>query len=120
MTSRATWVTPDLVAWDVVDEVAAQLTYRLHYGPAGSLALDAETLGGASLPLSRDPAGLPATVVARHPALVGTDALTLAKKTARDAAAVAGSEELALAAYDGLGRLVDASRVTVVPWADLP
>ena len=117
-TSRATWVTPDLVAWDVADELEAQLTYRLHYGPAGSLALDAETLGGASLPLSRDPAGLPATVVARHPALAGADALTLAKKAARDAVAVAGSEELALAAYDGRGRLVDATRVTVVSWPD--
>ena len=100
----------------MADDLAAQLTYRLHHRPAGSLALDADTVGGASLPLSRDPAGLPAGVVAQHPALADADALTLTKKASRDAAAVAGSAELAVAAYDGLGRLVDATRVTVAAW----
>jgi len=114
-TSRATWVAPDLLAWDVQDDLAEGLTYRLHHGPAGSLAIDAETLGGRSLPLVRDPAGLPAAVVAQFPDLEDADALRLSKKDARaHAKAVSGAGAVAVAAYDRLGRLVDATSVTDV------
>ena len=108
-TSRATWVAPDLVSWDVQDDLAAGLQYRLHYGPAGSLAIDAETLGGSSVRLARD----------ASPLASGEDALRLSKKDARGAPAIARSAQLAVAAYDRLGRLVDATALTVQPWPSL-
>ena len=116
-TSRATWVAADLVAWDVQDDLAEGLTYRLHYGPAGSLAIDAETLGGSSVPLVRDAAGLPTAVVTQYPDLEGADALRLSKKDAREAARISASPALAVAAYDHLGRLVDATAVDVAAWS---
>jgi glycosidase len=104
-TSRAAWVAPDLVAWDLPDDTRGW-TYRLHYGPAGSLGIDAETLGGSSLPLTLDPSGWE-----------GVEGLRLSKHDARQASSVARSAELAVAAYDRLGRLRDATRLTVGDWA---
>ena len=46
-TSRASWLTPEVLSWNLPDD-RGSWTYRLHWGPAGSLALDAETIGGSS------------------------------------------------------------------------
>ena len=74
--SRASWLTPEVLSWNLPDERGAW-TYRLHWGPEGSLALDAETVGGSSLPLTLDPRGLPPALAARYPDLVGDEVLRL-------------------------------------------
>ncbi len=83
-TSRASWLTPEVLSWNLPDD-RGLWTYRLHWGPAGSLALDAETVGGSSLPLTLDPAGLPPALAAQYPDLADAEVLRLSKKDAKDA-----------------------------------
>jgi hypothetical protein len=85
---RAIWVGKDLIAWpaDLVPEGAnpALLRWRLAWSPTGGLSVDAEDIvGGSSAPLTWDPRGLPAAVVAAHPELDGYLALRLDRKTAQ-------------------------------------
>ena len=112
-TSRASWLTPEVLSWNLPDE-RGLWTYRLHWGPAGSLALDAETIGGSSLPLTLDPAGLSAALAAQYPDLADAEVLRLRRKDARDAMEIAAAGQVAVAAYDELGRLVQATGVAVV------
>ncbi len=112
-TARASWLTPEVLSWNLPDQRGAW-TYRLHWGPAGSLALDAETIGGSSLPLTLDPRGLSPALAARYPDLAGDEVLRLSRKDARDARRIAGAGQVAVAAYDELGRVVQATGVTVV------
>ena len=110
---RASWLTPEVISWNLPD-VRGAWTYRLHWGPAGSLVLDAETVGGSSIPLSLDPAGLPAALASKYPDLDGDEVLRLSRKDARDAARIAGAGQLAVVAYDELGAVVQATGVAVV------
>ncbi|MBR7743044.1 hypothetical protein KC207_07050 [Phycicoccus sp. BSK3Z-2] len=112
-TARASWLTPEVVSWNLPDDRGAW-TYRLHWGPAGSLELDTETVGGSSLPLTLDPSGLPATLAAQYPDLADAEVLRLSKKDARDAGAISRSGQVAVVAYDVLGRVVQATGVEVV------
>ncbi len=112
-TARASWLTPQVLSWNLPDQRGAW-TYRLHWGPAGSLALDAETIGGSSLPLTLDPRGLSPALAGRYPDLAGDEVLRLGRKDARDARRIAGAGQVAVAAYDELGRVVQATGVMVV------
>ena len=112
-TSRASWLTPKVLSWNLPDD-RGLWTYRLHWGPAGSLAQDAETIGGSSIPLSLDPAGLPRALAEQYPDLADAEVLRLSNKYAEDAAEIASAEQVAVAAYDELGRLVQATGVVVV------
>jgi glycosidase len=112
-TSRASWLTPEVLSWNLPDD-RGLWTYRLHWGPAGSLAPDAETIGGSSLPVTLDPAGLPAALAAQYPDLADAEVLRLSKKDASDATEIAAAGQVAVAAYDELGRLVQATGVAVV------
>ncbi len=112
-TSRASWLTRDVISWNLPDDRGVW-TYRLHWGPAGSLALDAETIGGSSIPLTLDPHGLSRRLAAKYPNLAGDEVLRLDQHDARYARAIAGAAQVAIAAYDELGRLVQATGVTVV------
>jgi hypothetical protein len=116
-TSEATWVRSSLVAWGLPGDGSGR-TYRLFWGEPGSLSVDAETIqGGDSVPLRLDPAGLPADVVAAHPELAGQEALRLSRWGAwrtRDVFRSGGAGyQVAVAAFDDLGRLVDATGVAV-------
>ncbi len=111
--SRASWLTREIISWDLPDE-RGLWTYRLHWGPAGSLAVDTETIGGSSLPLTLDPAGLPAALAQQYPDLADAEVLRLTKQQAKDAATIADAGQVAVAAYDDLGRLVQATGVEVV------
>ncbi|HET6968978.1 MAG TPA: DUF3372 domain-containing protein, partial [Ornithinibacter sp.] len=111
--SRASWLTPELISWNIPDD-RGSWTYRLHWGPAGSLALDAETVGGSSIPLVLDPAGLPAALASQYPELTDDEVLRLTKKQAKDAARISGAGQIAVVAYDELGRVVQATGVEVV------
>jgi glycosidase len=112
-TSRAAWLTPEIISWDLPEDRRGW-TYRLHWGPAGSLTVDSETIGGSSIPLTLDPSGLPAALAQQYPDLADAEVLRLTKQQAKDAVAIAAADELAVAAYDDLGRLVQATGVMVV------
>jgi glycosidase len=112
-TTRASWLTPEVVSWNLPDD-RGSWTYRLHWGPAGSLDLDAETVGGSSIPLALDPAGLPAALAAQYPDLAEDEVLRLSREDARQAQSIARSGQIAVVAYDELGRVVQATGVEVV------
>ena len=86
----------------------------MHWGPADSLKVDAETIGGSSLPLTLDRRGLLPRLVQQYPDYEGYESLRLAKKDARAAAKIARAGQVAVAAYDDLGRLVQATNVEIV------
>lgn len=111
--SKAYVVGPDLVAWPASSLPAgtdpATLSWRLHWSATGGLGLDAEAVTGGSVAgLTRDPAGLPATLVADHPELKGYVALRLDKATARKLPEILQGQ-VAVAMYDSTGSLLDAT-----------
>ena len=113
--AKAFWVAQDLVAWPAAAVPSganlALLKWRLHSSPTGGLAVDAESVtGGSVADLAYDPAGLPADVVAAHPELKGYLALRLNEKTAKQAGSILQGQ-VAVALYDDLGRLLDATGV---------
>ncbi len=74
--AKAHWVSEDTLAWNAG---SAADSFRLHYAADGGLALDESgVVGGSSLPLTVDPAGLTAEVLAKFPHLAGYKALKLA------------------------------------------
>jgi pullulanase-type alpha-1,6-glucosidase len=113
--AKAFWVGSDLVAWPAAAVPAganlALLNWRLHWSPTGGLAVDAESVtGGSVADLTYDATGLPAAVVAAHPELKGYLALRLNNKTSRQAGSILQGQ-IAVALYDDLGRLLDATGV---------
>ena len=111
----ADWQPECMVTWLQDPDGDGTFELSLNGLPAGSYGVKATH--GLSLTESYGRGGLPTGgVVRQHPALADADALVLTKNAARDAAAVAGSADLAVAAYDELGRLVDATKATVAPW----
>jgi glycosidase len=111
--TRASWLTSRVVSWNLPDE-RGRWTYRLHWGPAESLTLDAETIGGSSLPLMLDSAGLPSALVAQYPGLADAEVLRLNRRFGWRALQIAAAGQAAVAAYDESGRLVQATGVDVV------
>jgi pullulanase-type alpha-1,6-glucosidase len=113
-TAKAHWVAPDLLAWpadQLPDADPRMLGWRLHWSAAGGLGLDAEAVtGGSSAGLTWDPAGLPAAITAKYPALKGYLALRLPAWAARQAPQILRGQ-VAVAMYDDLGALLDASGV---------
>ncbi len=112
--AKAHWLTPDLLAWPADGVERPELAdWRLHWSPDGGLAVDAEDVtGGSSAPLTYDPAGLPADVLEDFPHLEGYLALRTDAATARSAGQVLQGQ-VAVARYDDLGRLRDATGVQV-------
>ena len=115
--AKAHWVGRDLVAWPATalpaGTTAEQLRWRLHWSATGGLAVDDEAVtGGSSAALTYDPAGLPASVTAAHPQLTGFLALRIARPTAKLAEEILKGQ-VAVAQYDDLGRLTDATGVQI-------
>jgi pullulanase-type alpha-1,6-glucosidase len=106
--AEAQWLRRGLVAWDVDDP--AQRRHRLHWSAAGDLAVDAETLGGSSVPLTHDPAGLPADVLADFPHLEGYEAFRLRDADLAKVPAILRGQ-VAVASYTSDGELHDATGV---------
>jgi pullulanase-type alpha-1,6-glucosidase len=100
------WLNRNYLGWTVGTD-PRQLSYRLYAAPTGGLAVTPTGIsGGSSYQLSYDPAGLPADVKARFPAQAGLDALKVPAGTpVRDLL----KGQLAVAAFDQAGNLVDAT-----------
>jgi glycosidase len=100
-TSEAVWGQQDRVSWETGPGEAAA-GYRLYWGAPGSLTLDAETIqGGSSVPL-----------------VLADDGSLLLRpmdfRKVREVWQAAGADhQVAVAAFDELGRLVDATGVVV-------
>ncbi|HEU4405241.1 MAG TPA: pullulanase-type alpha-1,6-glucosidase [Polyangiaceae bacterium] len=107
---QAHWVSADTLAWALPQaELAASV--RLHFDPAGALALTPEGVeGGESLALERDPAGLPAAVVEKFPHLASYAAFKIAPADLERARGALGGRLAVSAAGEG-GALLDATGV---------
>ncbi|MFZ6029442.1 MAG: pullulanase-type alpha-1,6-glucosidase [Chloroflexota bacterium] len=108
---KAHWVTAETLAWNV--DTAAAASFQLIGAPDGGLELDPSgVIGGESIPLSLDPAGLPAAVKAKFPHLSTYAALKLGPADlARVPDLLRG--QLAVAAFDAGGKPLDATGVQV-------
>jgi len=113
--AKAQWLQRGLIAWNL-PAGAENYTYRLYSAPQGGLSIDAEALlGGSSIPLTFDPKGLPGKAREQWPHLAGYDALRLSEKDARNKALLAQilRGQVAVAAFDDTGALVDATGVQI-------
>lgn len=113
--AKAQWLQRGLVAWNLPTG-AENCTYRLYWAAQGGLSIDAEArLGGPSIPLTFDPNGLPDKARERWPHLSGYDALRLSDKDARNKRLLAQilRGQVAVAAFDDTGALVDATGMQI-------
>ena len=104
--AQAYWVTEDTIAWE---PGAAARRVTLHYDAEGDLVLGTEGVtGGIDIPLTRDPAGLPADVREKFPHLAEHEAFKIpADRLDEVPEALRG--QLAVSAKTGDGTLVDAT-----------
>ncbi|WP_109508050.1 pullulanase-type alpha-1,6-glucosidase [Nocardioides speluncae] len=109
--AKAQWLGRGLLAWDVPD--ADTRRYRLYSAPDGGLEVDAEAIvGGTSVPLTHDPAGLPAAVLAKFPHLADYEAFRLrSSDLGRVPELLKG--QLAVASFARSGALFDATGVQI-------
>lgn len=107
---RAYWVTRDTIAWAAAESSAN--IYRLHYAPEGGLNATAQGVTGSFIPLTLDPAGLPAEVLAKFPHLAGLPAL---KISTEDLGLVPDilKGQIAVSALDPDGMSVDATGLQI-------
>ncbi len=109
---KAHWLERGILAWDLPDE-ASGWSFRLHAAPTGGLVVDEEAiLGGVSFPMTLIADGLSEDLREQWPHLAGYDALRLSRNAVRQVADLL-TGQLAVAAYDDLGRLVDATGVQI-------
>jgi pullulanase-type alpha-1,6-glucosidase len=109
---KAYWLSRDYIGWALGDHPEAQ-TYRLYAAPTGGLTPTPTGItGGTSFPLSYDPAGLPADVRAKFPAQAALGALRLSADAAGQARQLLKGQ-LAVAAFDADGNLVDATGLQI-------
>ena len=104
----------DLLAWDLPGRRRAAGASGCTPRPTGGLVVDEEAiLGGESFPLTLDPAGLPADVpsAVAAPRRPTTPCGCRTRMPATPRALLTG--QVAVAAYDDLGRLVDATGVQI-------
>ncbi len=112
-TQASHWLDRDTIAIDLPAGAGPGWTYRLYGAPQGGMEIDAEAItGGSSYPLTRDPAGLSPGLRAKFPHLASYDALRLSRDAVRAAPDLLKGQ-LAVAAFDGLGRLKAATGVQV-------
>lgn len=106
--AKAYWLGKDLLAVPAVAH-PERSRWRLHWSLTGSLAIDADDIGGSSVGLRVDANGIPPAVLAKFPALAGYVALRLDHGDARKIL----TGQLGLAQYDDAGRLLDATGVQI-------
>ncbi|MFD0256931.1 pullulanase-type alpha-1,6-glucosidase [Kitasatospora indigofera] len=103
------WLTPDTIAWDLGDNAGAAKTFQLATAPDGGLtAAGSGITGGTSIPLIRDPKGLPAALKAKYPHLARLTALHVPREWAAKAKQLVKGQS-AVAAMDATGTLITAT-----------
>jgi pullulanase-type alpha-1,6-glucosidase len=103
---RAQWLDRGTVALDLPADTESW-TYALHHAPDGGLAVEGDAIvGGATVELTMDPAGLPEALRQKYPHLAAYEALRV---PGMDVAAVL-TGQVVVAAYEN-GRLRDATGV---------
>ncbi len=108
---RGYWLAADTLAWTPVTGSAAR--YALVSAPDGGLALAGPAIeGGTAYDLTVDPAGLSAELLERFPHLAGRTVLKLDPDDAAAAPAILKGQ-IALAAFDGDGNLIDATGIQI-------
>ncbi|WP_438874880.1 pullulanase X25 domain-containing protein, partial [Winogradskya humida] len=108
--ARAHWLTPGAIAWKLTGDPATR-TYQLGGAPGGGLRAGPSGLtGGATIPLTYDPAGMPADLKAKYPHLATYSVLRVPART--DVAALLRGQ-VAVAAIDADGSLADASSLQI-------
>ena len=106
--AQAYWLSTGYIAWDLGADPAGQ-SYQLAASGDGGLAAGGTGLtGGTTVPLSYDPAGLPAALKAKFPDLAGLGALRVPAEYARQAAELLRGQ-VAVAAMDAHGQLTAAT-----------
>ena len=101
-TAKAYWLSRSVIGWtEATDDT---LSYALYAAPSGGLALtDTGVTGGTTIPLVRDPAGLPAAVKAKFPAQASLGALRFASPVSKARVKRLLRGQLAVVAVDGAG-----------------
>ena len=108
----AYWLDRAHIGWDAAGADEGT-TYRLYAAPDGGLTPTPDGLeGGTSYPLTLDPAGLPDAVQDRFPAQAGLASLVLSPQDAARAEQLL-TGQVAVAAFDASGALVDATGLQV-------
>ena len=111
-TTAAHWLSADLLAWDLA-ALPDTATYRLWTAPDGGLEVDDGVVtGGTSVPLTRDPGGLGAELLAQVPHLAALEALRLPDSAARRAGELLRGQ-LLVTAHDADGRVLASTGVQV-------
>jgi pullulanase-type alpha-1,6-glucosidase len=106
---RAQWVSRDLVALDLPADTTGW-TFQMFHAPQGGLAAGAGGVtGGQALPLTLAPGGLPAEIRHRYPQLATYEALRVPTADVREIL----TGQVVVAAFDGGGRLMDATGVQI-------
>ncbi len=106
---RAYWLSRDYIGWNA--DAGTPAGYRLYAAPNGGLTVTPDGItGGTAIPLSVDPAGLPSAIKAKFPAQAGLTALKLPDGT--DVASLL-TGQVAVAAFDSAGRLLDATGLQI-------
>jgi pullulanase len=108
--AKAHWLTPDTIAWPGASPANG---YRLYTAPDGGMTSGQSGVsGGASIPLSVDPAGLSPALREKYPFIASATALNL---RAQDLLAVPGilKGQVVVASFDGSGNLVDATSLQI-------
>ncbi|GAB4439803.1 MAG: pullulanase-type alpha-1,6-glucosidase [Chloroflexi bacterium OHK40] len=107
---RAYWIDAETIVWNVLG--SPTYSYELHYSPNGGLSLGPDGIsGGQMLPLSFSIAG-PGPALERFPHLAGFSAFKLSP-AGRAAAPEILRGQVAVAARDNQGRLVDAAGLQI-------
>ncbi len=105
--AKAQWLRRDVLALDVP---AGATSFRLFHAPTGGLVATGDGVtGGDSVPLTLDPAGLPAELAEQYPHLAEYEALRVPEIAVGDLL----TGQLTVAAYDDGGRLADATGVQI-------
>ncbi len=109
--ARAYWLAWDTIAWNLPKSAAGEV--RLYYAPDGGLTLTAEGIeGGDAIPLVYEQSGLERTIRNKFPHLWDHAAYKIRASDILKATAILKGQ-MAVAAFDDTGRLLDATSLQI-------
>ena len=109
--AQAIWVTRDTIAWKLTRPYSKGVTFALYYDSTAALTLTPKGIsGGHSISLSYNFGGLNTKIALKYPELSGYNSLTIGKGDLEQVPTIL-TGQLAIAAFDAAGKLIDASSV---------